>query len=55
MVRRPHAKPGRHAPWPASSKVTTPREIPPWYETVSETLTMQQSRTVDLRIQTRTS
>ncbi len=27
-----------------------PREIPPWHETISETLTMQQSRTVDLRI-----
>ena len=27
-----------------------PRETPPWYETVSETLTLQQSRTVDLRI-----
>ncbi|WP_166260555.1 CHASE2 domain-containing protein [Marinobacter salicampi] len=27
-----------------------PRDTPPWYETVSETLTMQQSRTVDLRI-----
>ncbi|MBD3656662.1 CHASE2 domain-containing protein [Marinobacter sp.] len=27
-----------------------PREIPPWHETVSETLTMNQSRTVDLRI-----
>jgi len=27
-----------------------PRDIPPWHETISETLTMQQSRTVDLRI-----
>ncbi|WP_375171193.1 CHASE2 domain-containing protein [Marinobacter sp.] len=27
-----------------------PRETPPWHETVSETLTLQQSRTVDLRI-----
>ncbi|KAA1171155.1 CHASE2 domain-containing protein [Marinobacter salinexigens] len=27
-----------------------PRETPPWYETVSETLTLQQSRTVDLQI-----
>ena len=27
-----------------------PRETPPWYETVSETLTMLQSRTVDLKI-----
>ncbi|MEX2475868.1 CHASE2 domain-containing protein [Marinobacter sp.] len=27
-----------------------PRETPPWHETVSETLTLHQSRTVDLRI-----
>ncbi|MBW7472437.1 CHASE2 domain-containing protein [Marinobacter sp. F4218] len=27
-----------------------PRETPPWHETVSETLTLRQSRTVDLRI-----
>ncbi|TNE95144.1 MAG: CHASE2 domain-containing protein [Gammaproteobacteria bacterium] len=27
-----------------------PRETPPWHETVSETLTLKQSRTVDLRI-----
>ncbi len=27
-----------------------PRETPPWHETVSDTLTLQQSRTVDLRI-----
>ncbi|PXX89107.1 histidine kinase [Marinobacter vulgaris] len=27
-----------------------PRETPPWHETVSETLTLAQSRTVDLRI-----
>ncbi|WP_273427771.1 CHASE2 domain-containing protein [Marinobacter sp.] len=27
-----------------------PRETPPWHETVSETLTLQQSRTVDLHI-----
>lgn len=27
-----------------------PRETPPWHETVSETLTLGQSRTVDLRI-----
>lgn len=27
-----------------------PRETPPWHETVSETLTLQQSRTVDLRV-----
>ncbi len=27
-----------------------PRETPPWHETVSETLTLNQSRTVDLRI-----
>lgn len=27
-----------------------PRDTPPWHETVSETLTLQQSRTVDLRI-----
>lgn len=27
-----------------------PRETPPWHETVSETLTLLQSRTVDLRI-----
>ncbi|MBU2954434.1 CHASE2 domain-containing protein [Marinobacter sp. F3R08] len=27
-----------------------PREIPPWHETVSETLTLQQSRTVDLKL-----
>ncbi|HEY9119639.1 MAG TPA: CHASE2 domain-containing protein [Marinobacter sp.] len=27
-----------------------PREAPPWHETVSETLTLAQSRTVDLRI-----
>jgi len=27
-----------------------PRDNPPWHETVSETLTLQQSRTVDLRI-----
>ncbi|KPP97195.1 CHASE2 domain-containing protein [Marinobacter sp. HL-58] len=27
-----------------------PRETPPWHETVSETLTLTQSRTVDLRI-----
>lgn len=27
-----------------------PREMPPWYETVSETLTLLQSRTVDLHI-----
>ncbi len=27
-----------------------PREMPPWHETVSETLTLQQSRTVDLHI-----
>lgn len=27
-----------------------PRETPPWHETVSETLTLSQSRTVDLRI-----
>ncbi|MGF2686432.1 CHASE2 domain-containing protein [Marinobacter sp. DUT-3] len=27
-----------------------PRETPPWHETVSETLTMNQSRTVDLHI-----
>lgn len=28
-----------------------PRDIPPWHETVSDTLTTQQTRTVDLRIQ----
>ncbi|MGO3294469.1 MAG: CHASE2 domain-containing protein [Marinobacter sp.] len=28
-----------------------PRETPPWHETVSETLTLLQSRTVDLKIQ----
>jgi CHASE2 domain-containing sensor protein/signal transduction histidine kinase len=27
-----------------------PRETPPWHETVSDTLTLRQSRTVDLRI-----
>jgi len=27
-----------------------PRETPPWHETVSETLTLNQSRTVDLRL-----
>lgn len=27
-----------------------PRESPPWYETVSETLTLTQARTVDLRL-----
>ena len=27
-----------------------PRETPPWHETVSDTLTLQQSRTVDLKI-----
>ncbi|MDX1633620.1 MAG: CHASE2 domain-containing protein [Marinobacter sp.] len=27
-----------------------PRETPPWHKTVSETLTLQQSRTVDLRV-----
>ena len=30
-----------------------PRDTPPWHETVSETLTLQQSRTVDLRIKGR--
>lgn len=28
-----------------------PRDTPPWHETVSETLTLRQSRTVDLRVQ----
>lgn len=27
-----------------------PREVPPWHETVADTLTLQESRTVDLRI-----
>lgn len=49
MVPRTHAEPRR----PALVRLLEghdPRETPPWHETVSDTLTLQQSRTVDLKI-----